>query len=685
MKTANDFSYDQVFDDLLLILQDKLTAEGKSVEVGKLINDNKSKIIACAKKALAENAVKTEKLEEDIAIFATSLFLQKNFALIINRYFVNELDDMEDVALIIQNADFSLIKPTIIAFIYRNVGHFMSVVINVDSGIIRFTNSSYGNGDFANQSKSLLSFLITKFGKQFEITETLESEKLLQQQGDNTTCNFHSMLNNIIWVLKARGQDMVYISDVISKIFGADINAENIEDLIRQCANNFKSEEQKVNLQQRMILAAGIYREVVDKIYEKSQHNKNMQALIDKKGKYNAFLSEVTTALERENPCYQQVAILIAKINNNKLDLVLNNNFSLNPDLVLGECDLEQLLFDNERTIEMLSNIKDVDHLTIEIIRETFEIIAESYREIGAEQIGSKNIQDTVDKIKKGKSISALPQYYKRPAQERPVQDQQYRNDVIVPIRQDTEDLYNLEDHDLLKAIVESCKDCDSESALKAVMDLKLEQSALHIAAAANDCEMIKRLAEIGFSFDTTDEYGYNALDALLSIGEDNIKTVEVLLDKGININAESEFHDSSFHIACANSSNPKLFKLLIAKGANINLQNYYNETGLELLIQEIYNAEQDLVKDSDFESIKVIIESEGFIAEKKCLEKLEKLKVEISKEFQKSVMDIIDIFKQKLDQNGKRSRPEGRDPNETPSAIVQDPQEAPLKRLAIG
>ncbi len=105
------------------ILRDKLTADGVDDLAKKLVisDEQKSSIIGDCKKQFPEDASVTDQLHEDLAVFACALFLEKNFALIINRYFTDFwIDEMKDVADIIKIADFSLINPPIITFIYRN-------------------------------------------------------------------------------------------------------------------------------------------------------------------------------------------------------------------------------------------------------------------------------------------------------------------------------------------------------------------------------------------------------------------------------------------------------------------------------------------------------------------------------------------------------------------------------------
>jgi hypothetical protein len=529
----------------------------------------------------------------------------------------------------------------------RNAGHFMSVVINVSQGEVNFTNSLDGDGNFLERSKSyLLPALRERFNQEFIIIQTPESKKM-RQIGDLATCNFHAMLNNIIWVLLQRGQDMPHISEILSQVFGAKIVGKNIEDLIKQCAGYFENEEQKANLQKRMILAAEIYRKIVGEIYAKSQHHSDLEGLIAEKTKYNAFLSSAVDALSQESQHYNQLAGLIAFINNTKLDSIISNNFSLNPDLKLiyDREGLRILLFDKDHIIGMLPDIES-NQLIIDFVIESFIIIDAIYLSI-SEEIKPEHIKNTIDAIKEGEAVKAFLQSYK----------------IQQHIKQSSNLSLEVYDErqfiDQIKATIVSCGD-DKSLALKSVIDMRYgrdENNALHVAAMVDDCEMIRCLVDIGFPIDMKNYFGCNALHLALDKNA-GVETIEILLGLGINPDFVDElWKRSSFHFACLNLD-PEIIQLLIEEGANINLRDGEKMTGLGLALRSLNN--QDEYKSEDFEAIKIIIEDKNFEATQEYFERLDELYARVlqfNELYLGYVLEIRSLLETKLAENSKHNQ----------------------------
>ncbi|KAJ5066264.1 ankyrin repeat-containing protein [Anaeramoeba ignava] len=63
---------------------------------------------------------------------------------------------------------------------------------------------------------------------------------------------------------------------------------------------------------------------------------------------------------------------------------------------------------------------------------------------------------------------------------------------------------------------------------------------------------------------------------------KNNIKTIELVIQKGINVNAEDYFGNTALHFACQNKLENETIKLLISSGVNPSIQNCYNRYALQ-------------------------------------------------------------------------------------------------------
>jgi hypothetical protein len=695
------FSYQQTFQNLLVIFKTRLQAEGRldKLEIIDIVSRNGSKkqkeIIDDSNHQFDKDAVHTSQLNEDLASFANAFFLPKNSALVINRSFSDpNKDSMQDVAEMVSVTDFSSINPPIITFIYRSGRHFMSVVINANSGEIRFANSM-GTSDCnfsQNAREFLLPKLTNKFGKEFFITHTKTADRI-EQIGDATTCNFHSMFNNIIWSLQAGGKNMSEICAVISNVFGEQIVAENLQSLLAKCAELFTTEEQKANLQKRMICAAQIYRTMVSDVYDKSTSHINSENAINQKSKFDAFLNGIVERIKatESHQAYQLLADKILVLNNSGKETLLSNNFSLNPDLRLrlNQQQLNQYLSIREQSLAALAVEQNI---MANVITEIFIIIDSFYESIGDGEITPEHIQNAVDLIKEGVDINNL---------KRTISDQQLTENYIAAGYYEDEAMGIVIDgsvidgnpsytnqaarhHNNSHAAFESRRRYeqnfdarrpapankveipdDQVSDIhelygrlhKLPVDKNLKTTRwfngynpLHLAALFGNDELIIRLKKIDFDFNALDDDGCNGLHLLLNQSECEISTVQLLLGNGANPNQPNQDGDTAFHVYCQRADDANITEELIKNGADVNAVNSKSGiTALEMAINYLTDGAEEGYKEGDFDSLKAIVASKNFKANQHHLNDLQGLLELTPENIKEEVESLIEIVKKAL------------------------------------
>jgi hypothetical protein len=205
------------------------------------------------------------------------------------------------------------------------------------------------------------------------------------------------MLNNIIGVLEENDRGIAEICVAVSNVVGVKIEAENVEDLVSLGAKQFVTDEQKANLQKRMVCAAQIYRRFVGEVYKESASSGDLKKIVKGKSKSDAFLSWVLDVLGQDLE-YQTLANSMLRINNCVLDSILGNNFSLNPDLKLciDQAQLKDCIFGRDKIISELG----VQSLFGEAVKEAFDMIDVMYLSIGDESITLTHAENAVALIK---------------------------------------------------------------------------------------------------------------------------------------------------------------------------------------------------------------------------------------------------------------------------------------------
>ena len=97
---------------------------------------------------------------------------------------------------------------------------------------------------------------------------------------------------------------------------------------------------------------------------------------------------------------------------------------------------------------------------------------------------------------------------------------------------------------------------------------------ALIDATEAGDIESIKQHLAAGADVNATDEVGWTPLHHAIIFNEKNqMKIVELLIDKGADVNATDEVGRTPLHYASANG-HKEVAELLISKGADLNAKD---------------------------------------------------------------------------------------------------------------
>eukprot|EP00184_Porphyridium_aerugineum_P002789 CAMPEP_0184700338 /NCGR_PEP_ID=MMETSP0313-20130426/12203_1 /TAXON_ID=2792 /ORGANISM="Porphyridium aerugineum, Strain SAG 1380-2" /LENGTH=588 /DNA_ID=CAMNT_0027159951 /DNA_START=196 /DNA_END=1959 /DNA_ORIENTATION=- len=97
-------------------------------------------------------------------------------------------------------------------------------------------------------------------------------------------------------------------------------------------------------------------------------------------------------------------------------------------------------------------------------------------------------------------------------------------------------------------------------------------------AAAYGKYEQVVKFIDMGVKLNCRDERNWTALHLAVENSHENI--VELLLNKGANINDEYNYRATALHIATKKNS-ASMVKLLLNKGANVNHENNYGITPL--------------------------------------------------------------------------------------------------------
>ncbi|MFC1781368.1 ankyrin repeat domain-containing protein [Planctomycetota bacterium] len=144
-----------------------------------------------------------------------------------------------------------------------------------------------------------------------------------------------------------------------------------------------------------------------------------------------------------------------------------------------------------------------------------------------------------------------------------------------------------------------------------------VDTSSIHMAACAGDLSKVKEFIEQGTAIDVNDEADWTALVWAVNAGQtevaeflinnnadfnvkygrqnlsllhgavqsDSVKLVELLIDKGVDVNVKNQAEATPIFNA-ASTGNLQVVELLVSKGADVNTKNRIGQTPLHLACQ---------------------------------------------------------------------------------------------------
>ena len=108
---------------------------------------------------------------------------------------------------------------------------------------------------------------------------------------------------------------------------------------------------------------------------------------------------------------------------------------------------------------------------------------------------------------------------------------------------------------------------------LEAGADANFETTEGHVcilAAIKGNIEVVKLLVEHGGDIQAQDIFGHTPLS--YAVMNDHVPVVEMLLDRGADVNSKSGAYEAPLLCHAANGNQVKMVELLIARGADVNL-----------------------------------------------------------------------------------------------------------------
>lgn len=308
-------------------------------------------------KKILESFIETKKnqngfLSDDQVALSLSYFLRnRDDVLVINPRSGRTYDEggnsqlvLQDVIDIIDNADLTTKK--YITFPYRHGLHFTSVVINIQKGKIIFSNSFRydlkGNaivggvgGDLISDNielKNLQESLKNKFGNNFNVVNAK-----CPAQGDSYMCGVHTVINSVRFC----NQSLEEISQALSGTQDPNQNQDALDDVIES------SQNQKNQLQLKLISAAKIWEEYGELYKGKSISNKRFDVLNSKKiDEYIGFFenilegNDLTTneslaKIEIQETIIPEILDDIKELYKNYKGGLIKNQFIISPNMEL--------------------------------------------------------------------------------------------------------------------------------------------------------------------------------------------------------------------------------------------------------------------------------------------------------------------------------------------------------------
>ena len=109
----------------------------------------------------------------------------------------------------------------------------------------------------------------------------------------------------------------------------------------------------------------------------------------------------------------------------------------------------------------------------------------------------------------------------------------------------------------------------------------RLNETVLHFLAIEGYTEGVRRLCQMGFDVNATNEFGDAPLIDVAVLGNDEIAAI--LIEHGADPNATSETHDNALHCA-VQSGNAKLVDVVLLAGAKSDYETPLGETIFDAL-----------------------------------------------------------------------------------------------------
>ena len=126
----------------------------------------------------------------------------------------------------------------------------------------------------------------------------------------------------------------------------------------------------------------------------------------------------------------------------------------------------------------------------------------------------------------------------------------------------------------------------------------KYQQTPLHFASHHQHLDVVRVLLDHGANVNTEDRWGRSPLRRALnnsSINDDSATLVQLLAERGADVNKHDENHMTLLHVA-ADHQHLKLVQVLLNHGANVNAKNICGWTPLHQVLH-IHKTSEDVIR----------------------------------------------------------------------------------------
>ncbi len=148
----------------------------------------------------------------------------------------------------------------------------------------------------------------------------------------------------------------------------------------------------------------------------------------------------------------------------------------------------------------------------------------------------------------------------------------------IVKILVDNGAKYDVKDKDGLTALYEAISQ-GSMDMVKLFISKGIDKYSIHMAACAGDLAKVQEFIEQGTAVDANDAAGWTALVWAVNAGQTDV--AEFLINNNANVNVKYGRQNQSLLHSAIQTDSVKLIELLIEKGINVNVKNRAGQTPL--------------------------------------------------------------------------------------------------------